>query len=214
MLQVGLEKEFFALNEENEVVLVPDKLPRDDCGWLVEARGEPAKDIVEAVFSLRAAVFRINKSLAQYNANNHPENAQIPLSDAPVMRVYKETRIEAQRRNDKGRIKYRNLYGHDTHRTTLAEATAGVHVTFSNAGKVHCKEETFSYNANFDWPYIFHKLDRAFEEEIKAAKRNPGFYEVKTDGRVEYRSLPANVDLDKLIEVLGKIISARGVMLC
>jgi hypothetical protein len=215
MFKIGLEKEFFCLNEENEVCLVPANLPKDDCGWLVEARGDPFKDIIEAIFSLKASCYRIEQAMADYNARlRHPENSILHISDAPLMRVYRETRIEAQRRNEKGRIKYNNLYGHKSHRHTLAEATAGLHIHFSNEKKYYSgpdKSER-TYNANFDWPFIFTTLDREFADEIKAAKRHPGFYEIKQDGRVEYRSLPSNANLDKLIDVLNKVLTSKDLI--
>lgn len=214
MIRIGLEKEFFALNDQNEVVLVPETIPHDDCGWLAEARGDPQKDIVEAVFSLRASCYRLDKLLETHNANNHPENSLIHFSDVPLMRVYKETRIAAQRRNDKGKIKYNNLYGHAAHRNTLSESTAGIHVSFTNAKRQVIKDTTFEYNGNFDWPHVFRTLDKTFEEEIRAAKRHPGFYEMKPDGRVEYRSLPANASLDKLIEVLQKVLKSHDLTVC
>ena len=54
----------------------------------------------------------------------------------------------------------------------------------------------------FDFVQIIRKLDEAFKGEIKAAKRLPGFYEIKPDRRVEYRSLPNDVDLGKIIKTL------------
>lgn len=61
-------------------------------------------------------------------------------------------------------------------------------------------------NECFDYITIFKKLDEAFAEEIKEAKRLPGFYEIKSDGRIEYRSLPSNVSLFKVIDVINSII--------
>jgi hypothetical protein len=40
--------------------------------------------------------------------------------------------------------------------------------------------------------------------EYMSAEFLAGFYEVKQDGRVEYRSLPSNTSLDKLIEFFEK----------
>jgi hypothetical protein len=55
---------------------------------------------------------------------------------------------------------------------------------------------------NFDWMRWFLLFDKAFKEEIKNSYRNPGFYELKSDGRIEYRSLPNNINMDKLINVI------------
>lgn len=42
----------------------------------------------------------------------------------------------------------------------------------------------------FDFVEIIRNLDSEFKDEITTANRQPGFYSVKDDIRVEYRSLP------------------------
>jgi hypothetical protein len=212
-MKIGLEKEFFLLLNGEPISLNSLKdfgLPYDDCGWLVEARGNPFHDPVDAIFSLKAEVFKIEQQLIAINANR--SEGFLTLSDNPLMKVSKSVRLQASRRFAKGLTKYQNLYGHESHKNAMQEATAGVHVSFTQENWYgnkcescgHCKTQT--YNVNFDWPQIFIKLDEAFADEIKESKRRPGFYEIKSDGRVEYRSLPANVDLDKLIKVLKSLI--------
>lgn len=213
-MRVGLEKEFFVVTENDvPVALVDDvKLPADECGWLAEARGEPHASIVQAVFSLKASIWEIEQALKRINAarvakatTEHP--AQIlKLCDTPIMRISREVRTAAGRVYQKPLIRYQNLHGHTSHRNTPAEAVAGVHISFTEEGRYTTTNgETRTYNKNFDWPRIFVELDKAFRDEIAAARRRPGFYELKHDGRVEYRSLPANVDLEKIIEVLRAI---------
>lgn len=72
------------------------------------------------------------------------------------------------------------------------------------------KEAEFSYPGFVDHAMLVGRLDSAFKAEIRAARRNPGFYERKGDGRIEYRSLPNNVDLEKVREVLGSIYQELG----
>jgi hypothetical protein len=203
MLCWGFEKEFFLLNAQNEPQVIDANLRYlgyDDCGWLVEARSKPFSSIVEAVFSLKADIHRIEKKLAQKDG--------LVLSDQPLCKIDKKTRIKAHRQYSKPPIKYQNFYGYQFHRNAALEATAGLHVSVTQKSSVYNKDGTSTeYYKNFDWPFIFLAIDKEFKEEIKAAKRNPGFYEMKSDGRVEYRSLPANVDLDKLISVLSDIQS-------
>jgi hypothetical protein len=45
-----------------------------------------------------------------------------------------------------------------------------------------------------------------FAKEIAGARRRPGFYEIKSDGRIEYRSLPNTINKHKLISVLKEAI--------
>jgi hypothetical protein len=199
---IGLEKEFFLLKDGNPQPLTDLGLPCDECGWLVEARGEPHNSIIEAIFSLKAAIYRIELSVALINANQSADSLPYVLTDEPLMKVDRATKLKCARHFGKGIITYQNLYGHESHRNALTESTAGVHVSFTESHTVRHDNREYKYNRNFDWPQIFTKLDKAFAEEIKTTKRRPGFYELKSDGRVEYRSLPANVDLGKLIDVL------------
>ena len=62
--------------------------------------------------------------------------------------------------------------------------------------------KTVSHNVLWDFSSLFRLLDKMFVNEIKDSKRNPGFYELKYDGRIEYRSLPTNIDYGKLIDVV------------
>ena len=221
-MRIGLEKEFFLLAKDGEPVSLAAehlakhpllRLPHDDCGWLVEARGGPFRDPVDAVFSLKAEIYKIEKTLAEINAESFMGEIPLSLSDAPIMKVPKTVRLQSARCFAKPLVKYQNLYGYETHRNAMLEGTAGVHVSFTQETSFtenacescgHCKERV--YNVNFDWPQIFLKLDAAFADEIKEAKRRPGFYEIKSDGRVEYRSLPADVDMEKLIKILKTMV--------
>ncbi|MCK9458292.1 MAG: hypothetical protein M0R80_01460 [Proteobacteria bacterium] len=224
-MRIGLEKEFFLLTKDGEPVSLAAvnptgtgghsllRLPHDDCGWLVEARGEPFSNPVDAVFSLKAEIYKIEQTLAEINAETFFAGLPFRLSDVPIMKVPKTVRLQSARYFTKPLVKYQNFYGYETHKNAMLEGTAGVHVSFTQETSFtedacescgHCKERI--YNVNFDWPQIFLKLDAAFAEEIKEAKRRPGFYEIKHDGRVEYRSLPADVDMEKLIKILKTVV--------
>lgn len=199
---MGLEKEFFCLSPEGAPVIVPSGVAADECGWLAEARGSAFGDITEAVYSLKASVHKLTLAAADEG---------VTLSDVPVMKLPREVRLKAARTFAKGTISYQSLYGFECHKNTLAEAVAGVHISFTCPDTISCGEHSRSYFKNFDWAQIFLKLDKAFAVEIKEAKRRPGFYELKCDGRIEYRSLPANVNLDKVITVVTNILDGKDI---
>ena len=193
-MRVGLEKEFFLLKDGKPQSLATDtlqsfgSLPCDECGWLVEARGQPFNSIIEAVFSLKADIYRIENKVSKLNSNLQTSDS-LPyiLSDEPIMKVDRSTKLKCSRYFAKGLTKYQNLYGHESHRNSLSEATAGVHVSFTCEQTYRDRENVERhYNPNWDWLQLFIKLDAAFAEEIKASKRRPGFYELKSDGRIEY----------------------------
>lgn len=196
MLKIGLEKEFF-IQKDGDYVIAPDGLPFDESGLLAEARGKAFSCPVEAVFSLNADIYRLQSKAKELAVN---------LLDNPIAVIPRQLRVKASRRFAKGLTKYQNLYGYEYHRNNRNENTAGIHISFTQPQTITEGKETFKYFAMFDWLQIFRKLDSNFKDEIKGSKRQPGFYELKSDGRIEYRSLPSNTDLNKIIEVLQKIL--------
>lgn len=197
MLKMGLEKEFFLKNRAGEFVICPEHIPMDGCGYLAEARGLPFSNITEAVYSLQADVHRIKEQT---------DEAKLVLDDSPIGKVDKRVRMQARRLHVKEPIKFQNLYKYEDHRHGATETPAGVHVSFTAPKTEYAGDKKVTINGLFDYVRLFKGMDAAFAEEIKKSKRNPGFYEIKTDGRIEYRSLPANVNLNKVIDVVSKLI--------
>ena len=195
---IGLEKEMFVKNAEGKVILVPKDIPKDDCGYLAEARGLPFNNIAEAVYSLKASEHKIIHAAT---------TAKLHIDDSPILKVSKDVRLEARRLYSKGIIAYRNLYNYKDHKHSSNECPAGVHISFTNPVNALADGKVIrTVNALFDFVSIFKALDSAFKSEIKAAKRNPGFYEIKSDNRIEYRSLPSNVNLSKVINVVNEAL--------
>lgn len=192
MFKIGLELEDFCMNANDEVILVPKDsgIPHDGCGWLIEYRGEPCSNIVEAVFSLRAAEYKAIALLQKHKVHGLRE---------PICKPSKDVRLAARRRFIKNKVSFNNLYGHKCHKNSLSEAVAAVHisVTLQEEGKYK------PVNRIFDFADFIRYMDNAFAQEIKDSKRCPGFYELKGDGRFEYRSLPNNVNQEKLMSVIS-----------
>ena len=199
MLKIGLEKEFFIVNADGQPQLTPMEIPHDDCGLLVEARGQPSYSPEEAVFSLSADVYKLDRQAVAKG---------LRIVDTPIMKIDRATRLLAARQFAKGLLQYQNIYRFKDHRHSWGEMTAGIHISFTKERDMGRNEDKVPLKVNimFDWLQIFKQLDEAFAPEIKASKRNPGFYELKPDGRIEYRSLPANTDLNKIIETLKGIL--------
>lgn len=210
MRQFGLEKEFFVRSKsvgEGEVVLVPEGVGRDACGYIGEARGKPHSDIYDAVHSLQADYAR--------NIRVVHKNRALFVDDSPLAKISTKLRLEASRKYAKGLTAFRNIYGHENHRARYAsgERTAGVHLsvtdsyqqvshTYSTKEKV-LREHVRTYNQPWDFVRFFRYLDQKFAKEIKEARRMPGFYEIKADGRIEYRSLPSNINLSALADAVA-----------
>jgi hypothetical protein len=190
MIKIGFElEEFYLVNDQPAVV--PMTIPRDDCGWLVEYRSEPNFDPYKAIGSLIAEKEQVATKL--------PAGAKTLC--VPYMTIPRKLKLEARRMSEKARLCFQNLYG-------LSPSTgdlAGLHVSFTHPRTIHRKNDEggdYAINQIFDFVQLFRALDREYAKEIKEAKRRPGFYELKVDGRIEYRSLPNTLDLWKLAKFL------------
>lgn len=199
MIKYGFELEAFCLDFLGKPILVPSGLPLDECGWLVEVRSEPHADLGKAMCLLNYEVEQVKKQAIA---------KAVALEFNPTRDIPRDLKVQARRIHSKGMLKYRNLYGFENHRTKLA--TASLHISVSNQFEVTrytSKGEAFkTFETKFlDHARLIAYLDRAFKQEIREAGRNPGFYEVKPDNRIEYRSLPNNVDLGKVQSELAKL---------
>jgi hypothetical protein len=197
-IKFGFELEAFVLKNEKPV-LVPCGLPYDECGWLVEIRSEPHHSVREAIHLLLACKERVERTA---------EKLGVSLSYTPLLEIPRNLKVSAARLHGKGLLRYQNLYGFQTHKNPTKLQTASLHISVTNQREFHHfnkakeKQDVFCYSGFVDHAKLIVQLDRAFKAEISAAKRNPGFYEIKQDGRIEYRSLPNNVDLEKVISEL------------
>lgn len=71
------------------------------------------------------------------------------------------------------------------------------------------KEHTFARNVSniFDYISLLRKFDTAFAADIKRTKRVKGVYAIKPGtlgNRIEYRSLPNDINLEVLLDILKK----------
>jgi len=199
----GLEKEVFLLNTSNEPCIVPKKFPHDDEGFQVEFRGHPHEDITEAVYSMLA------------NEDYHVKQIKsegYKILQVPLLKIPRDLKLKARRNFTKGVLKFQNLYSFKRHAVAQHESTAGIHLSITFPQPIYHKGKLVSsFNGMWDWVQFFKYLDEHFKEEIKESKRKPGFYELKPDGRIEYRSLPNTISMEKLISVVSNYDFFRDV---
>lgn len=197
MITYGFELELFITKKTGEPVLVPSPIPYDECGWLAEVRSEPHADIDKAIALFQVEIERVRSMIAK---------ADLCAVQVPSMEIPRKLKVSAARLYSKGQIHYRNLYGHETHKNSTKFQTASIHVSVMNQREHYIDGKlSHKYPAFVDHAALIVGMDHAFKQEIAKAKRNPGFYEVKADGRIEYRSLPNDVSLAKLADVLKGI---------
>lgn len=78
-------------------------------------------------------------------------------------------------------------------------------ITVEDKYRFQQSSEKKSYAGMFDYVSIIRKLDEVFAEDIAKTKRVKGVYAIKEGklgDRIEYRSLPSTVYLNKIIETL------------
>lgn len=221
MKTYGLEKEFFIADPKGDLCTVPDSLPMDSCGWLVEIRGEPGNSIEEAVDNLIKEERSVRRKVSALNCT---------LLENPFLKLPKEILREALKKHRKEAPSYENYLGYENHNLEKGEQSAGIHLSIMDwevikipewdyklylvgsrdksevvVEKINQKTTEKKVCKSFDFMKYFTALDYSFAKEIDETKRVPGMYEMKPDGRVEYRSLPNIIDFEKLIDVIKRV---------
>lgn len=198
MLKFGLEVEFFGLAiVSGKDVIVSAKeygLPHDEYPILIEARGLPSCDVFQAVGSVDAEIKKIvalmkNKGVQPLFVNWFKRNPQTDKLHDSILRAGLTKTIA-----------YQNLDNKSVSKMNKNHISAGLHISFTNERVFNYTNKdnnnlSIKYNEIFDYVQIFRRIEKEFGDEIRVQKRTPGFYEIKGDGRVEYRSLPATAIL-------------------
>ena len=190
-MKIGIEVEFFLVKDGKIVNVAKAGLPSDEYPLLAEARGNPFDCVFQAVGSVRGEIDRIVSAAGKTGLT--PLFADWVKKDDDVEKLYEDI----LRQGFSKHIGWRNLYGKKPSSKNKRFIAAGLHVSFTEQRSfgyhVNNQPQTFNYNSVFDYPHIFNNITKEFLPEIKASGRVEGFYEVKGDGRVEYRSLPATI---------------------
>jgi hypothetical protein len=201
-MKFGFEREYF-VTRDGTFIDVSKLLPHDDCGFLAEARGEPHLNPVAAAALLEVEERRIRAIATKLGLELQMgmDVATLPAKQRAIM----------LRRHGKGAVGDEQGSAYGRFWTNEKLSRAGLHVHFSNERVLAPwgdNKESRSYFGNIDMPRFIYGLDRTFAAEIKAAKRVPGLYEMKSYG-FEYRSLPMSVDLYRVAEALENLSRER-----
>lgn len=198
---LGLEQEFFVYNENRDFVTVPHRIPRDNAGFLAEARGKPSRDVTEAVFSLKADVHRLTELAIKDKVELGDDEPWANLPIKVLTDSWKKYGLPPKTKH------VDNLYGLTLSDTQLERQYAGIHITISRITTCGASRHT----QMFDFVPVIKWFDEQFKEEIKNSERLRGSYAVKNvlhGVGVEYRSLPTTINLDWLLEILLKLKEA------
>ncbi len=186
ILEVGLEKELFLL--KNGKIMEPKLygFPFDEMGFLVEIRSYPSDNPYPILSSIQEP-----ETLFKLRA----KQLGMELIDEPSLETTNKfiQHISKKYRHDEVPCLTKNIYGTKlSHHTGImgSGVTSGIHVHFSS--RIGAKVLKLPVEE------IVKKMDKKFKPEIEKYNRIKGEWEPKAHG-FEYRSLPCNTDIHKIL---------------
>jgi hypothetical protein len=203
--EIGIEKEIFLTS--NGVLREPKKygFPRDEFEFLVELRSLPSDRLYPVYTTLQAEELQYSLRANKFG---------MKLDDCPVKFESKKWVDDLWERHNLDRFKdcdyTRNVYpelgrkqSHHFGRFDFSKdqykLTAGIHVHFSS------RDADTGEVIDLPIEKIVKQMDIKFYDEVTQSGRNRGEWEPKPHG-FEYRSLPANADIYKVLKVAFNIL--------
>ena len=182
MYLYGFELEGFARDSKDQVTIPPRKWPCDGFPGLLEIRTSGGKPLRKAYGSLLAELFSL--SIKDYTPDFQTFEHKFSGKEIAVLRKDRDF--------DKDRMDIQNVYNKNP-RELNGRTLASFQINISYRLSDERKEKDVHIPARYgvlDVARIVRNLDTEFSKEIKDSKRQPGFYCLKDNIRLEYRSLP------------------------
>jgi len=220
-MKYGIELEFFIVDKDNKLVPAFKVTSNVDGNPVIgEVRTGVHDNIVDCVYELKKLLF-LEKLKVEAKGYKMDFSTVKTVDDIFLKELRKSKEFMNKKENDvleelsiypKGAIG--KMLPRNTYKASLQiNLSENKEFTYTKYNKVTVEDKykydsettTKSYSGIFDYLTILFKLDEAFLEEIKEAKRVKGVYAIKNGkfgNRIEYRSLPNNIDHNKLILVL------------
>ena len=195
--KIGIEKEFWLLNVDTIQEPALFNFPYDEYGFLVELRTKACtnpKSLLRS-FNRQLRLLNVKAKMLAFRLSDKPNMFSPPYLISYLSSKYNYGSLEDLTANIHVGIKC-------SHATGISSdyLTAGLHVHFSRHDKFGKRIQLPIYD-------IVKRLDWAFKSDIMKADRILGEYEIKPHG-FEYRSLPANTPIEKVIEKAFKILES------
>ncbi len=193
LLEVGLEKEIFLM--KNGKIMEPKLygFPFDEMGFLVEIRSYPSDNLYPILSSIQEpeTLFKLRAKRLGMELIDEPFLETTNKFIQYISKKYRHNELPCLTKNI-----YRTKLSHHTgimgHRVT-----SGIHVHFSS--RIGTKVLKLPVEE------IVKEMDKKFKLEIEKYNRIKGEWEPKAHG-FEYRSLPCNTDIHKILEESFKIL--------
>lgn len=224
MRHYGIELEFFVRHHEKGIIPAYTVTSHVDGNPLIgELRTKPSTDIVEVVFELKKLLFLETRSLLKNHNSLLLAPAEIKVGPDFLAGLRKDSNYVNRKElevldeisvYDKkiGKILPRGVYKSSLQINISENDKIATTSTTNIVKKKKNKTKTTTVDRwvskTFDFYSAIKKLDHAFSEEIKESGRVAGVFAIKQGemgNRIEYRSLPSSVDLDKVIDVINSL---------
>jgi len=202
VLEIGLERELFLLNSHKRIQ-EPKQFgfPVDEFQFLVEIRSLPSDRFYPVYTTMQQEELQYKLRANKFN---------MKLYDTPFIYAEKQwvDNLWNKYKLHKTEDKTQNIYGKQDqthHKGVLpvgkdkCKLTSGVHVHFSS------RDKKTGNVIELPIEKIVSLMDKTFKQEVTESERILGEWEPKTHG-FEYRSLPANIDIYKVLKESFKIL--------
>ena len=220
-MNYGIEFEFFVLNKEQKMIPAYKATRKLDGNPIIgELRTSVHDNIVDCVFELKKLIFLEQDNLdAQGFIMSSMSEAKVDdkflkeirsdeyYINRKQLEVLKELSIYNNGKT--GKILPRGCYKSSLQinfsKNPSFSYTKYEKITIEDKSRIDTKRMDEHYSALFDYIAPIIALDKAFATEITDSKRIKGVYAIKNGDkgdRIEYRSLPSTVELNKIISVL------------
>lgn len=195
--RIGIEKEFWLLDKDG-IIQEPAifNFPYDEYGFLIELRTKPCTTPKTLItdFNKHLRLLELKAKLLAFRLSDAPQMDCPEFLISYLSPKYRYGNLEDLTANIHAGVK-------SSHATGIFKGylTAGLHVHFSRHTKL-------GYRVQLPIFDIVKKMDLNFRDIVLKSNRILGEYELKSHG-FEYRSLPANAPLEKVIEKAFKILN-------
>jgi hypothetical protein len=220
-MNYGIEYEFFVLNKDNTIIPAYLATHNLDGNPVVgEVKTSVHNNIVDCIFELKKILYREKEALLKLNCTMSPLHTII-VNDEFLKNNRKQKEFINRKHIEvleefsiypKGKLG--KMLKREMFKSSLQinfsnnkdfQYPVYTRVTVEDKSRYDISNSNKNYSSLFNYVDLILKLDNAFSTEIKQSDRVEGVYAIKSGDlgdRIEYRSLPSTVDLNKIIEVL------------
>jgi len=200
--EIGLEKEIFLLNKQGEI-MEPSMygFPSDEMGFLIEIRSLPSDRFYPVYMTIHQEELQYKLRADKFGMHTIPDTNMYATPEfvENIIAKYRILEFTDFTKNIYGVKGSHHLGIFSEPGTDCSKLTAGIHVHFSS------RDSETGEVLQLPVENIVRQMDEVFEQEIKESGRLKGEWEPKKHG-FEYRSLPCNADIYKVLKESFKIL--------